>query len=372
MLRIERIEPYPLFYRIPKPYGDANGIKAYRTSYLIRVITSEGIEGWGESSDYLPVLHLGFQERIIPYLIGKPFSERKTLLRTIHRWHPRAAAALSMAFTEIEAVRSGVSICELWGGCFHQRVPVYASFQSYSEEEDWQQRSLRAVEQAVSEGFSRLKLKIGGKSIAEDQRHINRVQGLLEQTACLALDANESYDAAAALEWNALFAAWPNMMWLEEPIPMHQVNELALLRRRMSIPIGGGEHLRAAADFIPLLTQQALDIITPDPAHLNSIEEYQHALRLARDFGLRASPHAFDGALARLYALFAQACLEPWNKMEPAQIEPVEWDMMDNPFNRLIPLSPSGGEITLPQGPGIGAAIDREILEHYRWDGRSY
>ncbi|WP_178075699.1 hypothetical protein [Paenibacillus oralis] len=28
-MKIEKIETFPLFYRLPKPYGDANGMKPY-------------------------------------------------------------------------------------------------------------------------------------------------------------------------------------------------------------------------------------------------------------------------------------------------------------------------------------------------------
>lgn len=371
-MHIERIDTFPLFYRLPKPYGDANGIKKYRVCYLIRITSSEGIEGWGECADWLPTLHLGFQERIIPYLLGKSVYERKKIVTTVHKWHSRAAAAVDMALTELAAKRAGLTVCELWGGAYRESVPVYASFQSYSEDPEWPKQSLLAVEEAAKDGFTRMKLKIGGKSISDDQKHINKVQGLLEQKVELALDANQSYDLPAAMEWNALLNAWPNIMWLEEPLEVKHVAEYALLRSRMCVPLAGGENVKASVDYIPILTEHAFDFLTPDPMHMESLDDYRHSLQLARDFGLRATPHDYDGVLARLYSLFAQACLPPWSKMESNSIEPVEWDVMDNPFTSLIPVSPCQGEVRIPQGAGIGVEIDLDMLQHYRWDGNSY
>lgn len=371
-MRIQQIETFPLFYRLARPYGDANGPKMYRTSYIIRLTTNTGVTGWGECADWLPTLHSGFHERIIPFVIGKAVAERGTWLRTIRNWHSRAAAAVSMACTEIMAQACGLSVCDLWGVKYRNRVPVYASFQSYSEEADWKQRSLQQVEKALNDGFDKIKLKIGGKSVAEDQQHVREVQRLLSSGIGLALDANQSYDAAAALQWQPLLQSWSNLMWLEEPLPVAQAEEYALLRQRIAVPLAGGENLASATAFLPLLTRQALDIITPDPLHMAGIDEYRHTVSMARTFGMRAAPHAYDGALSRLYAMFAQACIEPWTKMDTDSIEPVEWDVMDNPFTRLVPLRPENGAVTLPEGTGIGVQLDQELLAFYQWDGSAY
>ncbi|MFD0710926.1 mandelate racemase/muconate lactonizing enzyme family protein [Paenibacillus sp. GCM10027626] len=369
---IKKIDTFPLLYRLPRRYGDANGMKSYRTCFLIRITTDSGIEGWGECVDWLPTLQKGFHERIIPFLLGKPIADRAKILQTIIQWNARSAAALSMALTEIMAKKSGISVCDMWGGRFRDKVPVYASFQSYSEDLNWQKNSLALIGQAIHAGFDKIKIKIGGKTIAEDQQHINSVQALLESKIDLALDANQSYDLAAALRWKSLLEAWPNLLWLEEPLKVDYIGEYARLRSRLNIPLAGGENIEKAAKFIPFLTGHALDFITPDPMHAAGLDGFREAGRLARCFGIRITPHTYDGALARLYALFAQACLEPWSKMEADGIEPVEWDVMDNPFTKLLPLSPAAGTIYLPSGNGIGVEPDADMLAYYQWDGSSY
>lgn len=371
-MQISKIETFPLFFVLPKPYGDANGMKAYRTCYLIRITTDTGVEGWGECVDWLPTLHKSFQERIIPFLIGKSVSDRINLVRNLKKWHSCSSAAVSMALTEIMAKTCGVSVCDLWGGKFREKVPVYASFQSYSEEANWQKHSLRAIERAINQGYDKIKVKIGGKSIFEDQQHIVLVQNLLQGKIDFALDANQSYDVTAILRWQSLIDTWSNLLWLEEPLEIRHIAEYALLRNRLSVPLAGGENIEIAADFIPFLSQHALDFITPDPQHITGIDGYRETLNLARSFGIRVTPHTYDGALSRLYAIFAHASLEPWGKMDKDTIEPLEWDVMDNPFTRLIPIHPSNGEVAVPSGHGIGLEIDMEMLTFYQWDGNNY
>jgi L-alanine-DL-glutamate epimerase and related enzymes of enolase superfamily len=369
---IRDIETFPLFFRLKVPYGDANGLKSNRSCYLIRILTDTGVEGWGECIDWLPTLHKGFRERIIPYLIGKSISERTKLVQTVNKWHSRAASAVSMALTEIMATTCGVPISDLWGGKLRNKVPVYASFQSYSDQEDWQTRSLRNIENAIHQGYDKIKVKIGGKSFKEDLKHLSSVQSLLQDKIKLALDANQSYDAAATLQWQTFLQSYSNLLWLEEPLPTQHLAEYAFLRNRIFVPLAGGENLKSAAEFIPLLSRHALDFLTPDPLHMAGVDSYRETLSMARNYGIRITPHAYDGALSRLYALYAQACLSPWSKMESDSIEPVEWDVMENPFTDILSIQPANGEITLPDHPGIGVELDMDKIAHYRWDGSSY
>lgn len=110
-MRIEKVDTFPLFHKLSSPYGDANGLKSYRTCYLIRITTASGLTGWGECVDWLPALDAGFKKRIIPYLIGKEAGNRTELITVIKKWHQRAASAVSMALTDITAKKAGLSVC---------------------------------------------------------------------------------------------------------------------------------------------------------------------------------------------------------------------------------------------------------------------
>lgn len=371
-MKIVSVDTYPLLYPLKQPYGDANGYKKYRTSYLFQITTQSGITGWGECTDWLPTLVTGFEGRIIPYLIGKQASDRLQLVHHIQKWHKRAAASVSMALTEISAKFSRISICDLWGGRWRDSVPVYASFQSYTDQVDWAQHSLQLVKQAADQGYTQMKVKVGGKALREDQTHIGKIQQLLTDKHQLIIDANQGYDFTTARQWKRDFSEWGNIAWFEEPLPMNQVSDYKLLRSSISVPIAGGENLQNAGQFLPLLREGAIDIIQPDTAHEDGIDGYRHTLQMSRYYGLRASPHTFDGALSRLYALFAQACLPPWTKMGQQDIEPVEWDAMENPFTFLTPIVPVAGRVSIPTGVGIGVELDKQIIRDYRWDGSMY
>lgn len=372
LLEIQSVETFPLYVPLREPYGDANGYKSYRSSFVIRIQSRSGLEGWGECAGWLPVLEKVFKEHIIPFLLGKKSTDRMELVKKVRKWYPGAAAGVSMALTEILAKMAGVHVCDVWGGMSRRKIPVYASFQSYTNRSDWRQHSVNMVEEALTDGYTSIKVKIGAKTFQEDRAHIGALLNLVDNRVNVAIDANESYDVSTALRWNRLFAQWDNWLWFEEPVPMDNVSEYRVLRSRCQIPVSGGENIQGAALFLPLAKNGSLDIIQPDVNHTGGVDAFREALQLARHFGLRASPHCYDGALSRLYAAFAMGCLPSWSKMEEEDIEPVEWDVMENPLNMLLPLKPVDGFIALPSGTGIGIELDKELLKTYRWNGLGY
>ncbi|PLR91139.1 mandelate racemase/muconate lactonizing enzyme family protein [Bacillus sp. T33-2] len=371
-MQIDRVETYPLLHKISTPYGDANGYKQYRSCYLIRIITKSGIDGWGECIDWLPTLHLGFTQRIIPYIVGKNASDRLKLVSTISKLHQRAAAAISMALTEIAAKSANISVCDLWGGKQRDMIPVYASLQSYTDKTDWIDHSLQAVEKTMRNGFNQLKVKVGGRMIKEDFMHIEKIQGKLGEKVWLILDANQSYDLAAARQWERHFSNWDNVLWMEEPLPLNNLREYQLLRSCLSVPIAGGENLKNAKEFLKLLMNNSFDMIQPDILHGKGVEDFRDSLQLARHFGARVSPHSYDGSVSRLHTLFCQAVLSSWTKMDGEKIEPLEWDVMENPFSDLVPIKPISGKVSVPDGTGIGVEVDTELIHAYLWDGSTY
>ncbi|WP_202081167.1 mandelate racemase/muconate lactonizing enzyme family protein [Caldalkalibacillus salinus] len=370
---IQQVDTFPLLYRIAKPYGDANGLKEYRSCYIIRITTQDGVHGWGECIDWLPTLHLGFEKRIIPYLIGQSVQQHTMIVQTIKKWHHRAASAVSMALMDLLAQYAQVHLTDLYGGMLRENIPVYASFQSYSDQTDWMNLSLRKIEQTLQNNYSMLKVKIGGRSLKEDQAHIKQCMDLMSgQDVQLAVDANQSYDLSTAKRWTTLFEQYEQWLWFEEPLPLNDIIGYQALNAALSLPIAAGENLTQAPDFIPLLSKVGVDIFQPDIGHHEGLDEYRTTVNMVRAHGRRVSPHAFDGGLSLLHALCIQCCLPSSSKMGGDDIEPVEWDVMENPFHDLIPIKPRNGVVHVPKGIGLGVELNQKLLQQYAWDGSLY
>ena len=72
--RVDRIDALPLSYSLDTPYGSARGTVAARTTTLVRLVTTDGVVGWGECFGP-PMVMAALVEELAAPLIGQPVSD---------------------------------------------------------------------------------------------------------------------------------------------------------------------------------------------------------------------------------------------------------------------------------------------------------
>ncbi|MDI5789711.1 enolase C-terminal domain-like protein [Bacillus licheniformis] len=82
-----------------------------------------------------------------------------------------------------------------------------------------------------------------------------------------------------------------NVLWFEEPMPFDDLAEYRMLRSALSVPVAGGENVKAQSRFADFL-ENAVDIAQPDVMHCEGTDEFQTVLKLARHFGKGSLPTA--------------------------------------------------------------------------------
>ncbi|MBO0885063.1 MAG: fuconate dehydratase, partial [Mycobacterium sp.] len=73
----------------------------------------------------------------------------------------------------------------------------------------------RLAKEAVEEGFSQIKLKVGG-NLADDLRRCAKARDIVGPDVRLAVDANQIWDVGTAIEWVKSLAQF-GIYWIEEP-----------------------------------------------------------------------------------------------------------------------------------------------------------
>lgn len=119
---------------------------------------------------------------------------------------------------------------------------------------------------------------------SEDLAHIQAFQEMTGQSTGLILDANQSYDQAAARKWETWFSGWQNVLWFEEPMPFDDLAEYRMLRSALSVPVAGGENVKGAKPFLPIFLENAVDIAQPDVMHCEGTDEFQTVLKARQAF----------------------------------------------------------------------------------------
>lgn len=120
----------------------------------------------------------------------------------------------------------------------------------------------RARQIVAAAGCATVKIKVAqaGQSLTEDLNRVAAVRDVLGPSGHIRVDANAAWslpEAAWALP--ALNHAAGGLQYAEQPVA--RVDDLARLRRRISVPIAADESIRRASDPLAVKRAQAADVI---------------------------------------------------------------------------------------------------------------
>ena len=159
------------------------------------------------------------------------------------------------------------------------------------------------------------------------------------------------------------------MRWYEEPVVPEDIGGYVEMRQKLSMPIAGGENEHTLYGFREFLAAGAVDVAQPDLGSCGGISAGRHIAALAQSSGVQVNPHVWGSAIAQAASLQLLAAL-PVAHHSLFAAEPVlEYDRSSHPFRRALitqPIEQVDGWVTIPDGPGLGVEVDREILDQYR------
>ena len=83
-----------------------------------------------------------------------------------------------------------------------------------------------------------------------------------------------------------------NLRWLEEPLPPHDIEGHAELKRAITwIPLATGEDHRGRHAFAQLIERRAIDIVQPDIGWSGGVTETMKIYAIAETAGIAMIPH---------------------------------------------------------------------------------
>jgi L-alanine-DL-glutamate epimerase-like enolase superfamily enzyme len=170
------------------------------------------------------------------------------------------------------------------------------------------------------------------------------------------LDANNAWrDLPTALRYVERFEPY-NPYWIEEPFLPDDLANHAKLAQRTRISIATGEIEAGRFRFKELLDRQAAEILQTDATVCGGVTEWRRIVATAASYGVTVSPHAWHDVHAHLVASAPNA----------RYVEFMPDDHIVN-FRRLIDrqLVAEGGDLLLPQTPGLGFDFDPTAVRQY-------
>jgi len=236
---------------------------------------------------------------------------------------------------------------------------------SYTTSAGWlgydDEKLRRLCREAVDEGWSHVKLKVGA-DIDDDVRRCRIAREILGPDRKLMVDANQAWDVDVAIRHMGRLAEF-DPWWIEEPTsPDDILGHAAIARAIAPLRVATGEHVHNRVMFKQLLQAGALGFCQVDACRLGGVNEVVAVLLLAAKHGVPVCPHAGGVGLCELVQhLSAFDFVAVSGSFDDVVVEYV--DHLHEHF--VDPVRLRGGRYVAPDRPGYSAEIRRESLERY-------
>ena len=370
-MRITEVVAEILKYELDRPMADAQVYIPARISTIVRVRTSDGVEGIGEAACFGGAEHAVrkiVETQLAPLLVGEDPENVERLWERMYRGTIQlgrrgvifgAISGIDIALWDLLGKICGKPVCTLLGA--HGRsLTGYASGGFYMEGKDLDELSdeFRGYREA---GYRAAKMKVAGEPMGVDIDRVRTAREALGPEARLMIDANNMYTPKEAIAM-ARAVEELDIYWFEEPVRTDDTEGAAMVRAASAMPVAGYETEASLDGFKRLITHGAVDFAQPDAIWCGGITEFRRIAALARAWHLRMAAHNFAGAVSGFANLHVSATL-PHGPM-------FEMDQNPNPLRTEIVTSPltidSDGVVEVPEGAGLGFELNEPAVERYR------
>jgi D-galactarolactone cycloisomerase len=375
-LTIRSVTTYHLRHQLKRPFGASVSVPLPKTreTLLVKIQTEEGLVGWGETAP-INGARATIDKSLAPKLIGRNPLEYRKLWREM--WganfgNPLAVGAVDTALNDLRGKALNVPMSDLFGGRFRDQVPVYVSALNYVESTEIEDEYPRVAKEMVDQGFKAIKMRLGRYSVDREARVVRTIRDVVGPDIKLLADGNGAYTQASSLEMAHVLNDL-DFDYLEEPLPQatSRYTGYEELRRKMPLPLAGGEAVESRAAAKSLLDRGCFDIIQPDLSLCGGFAEALFIAELAALSGIQCLPHCWGGDILIAATTHLLSILAEPHWGHPTDTPLLELDKGENPWRdglAVKPLEVKDGEIVVPTTPGLGIEIDEKVVRQYAVD----
>ena len=340
-------------------------------SLFVRVRTSEGVTGIGECSPMnCRVVKAMIDHALTPLLIGEDPRDidrlwHKMFYRTyklgVQGAQPEAIAGVDIALWDILGKVTGLPVSTLLGGRYRHKITLYASIGGGAGMTVEQMAA--KVEEALAEGFTAIKIRMDWRpdrldtDPVKDLAMFRRCREIVGPDFPLSFDVNNGYSVPTAIQQGRKLEAL-GLFHYEEPVAQYDYAGLAQVADALDVPVSAGEHEYTRWQFRDLIQQARVDIVQPDIVKCGGITEMKRIAVLAETFNKLWLPHQTQPTIGTAANLHLCAALVNCNRPQEYTRRRPE---LDDLF--VQPLIFEDGQMTVPDGPGLGLELDEAKLD---------
>ncbi|MFT4148766.1 MAG: muconate/chloromuconate family cycloisomerase [Paracoccaceae bacterium] len=367
---IERVETVLVDLPTIRPHKLSVATMNGQTLMLVKVTCSDGVTGIGEGTtigglayggESPESMKLAIDTYFAPLMAGQDATRVQALMARIGKMvkdNRFAKSAVETALLDAHGKRLGLPVSELLGGRRRDRLPVAWTLASGDTGRD-----IAEAERMLDLRRHRIfKLKIGAKGLDEDIAHVARIKRALGDRAAVRVDVNMAWDETQAARGMAALAD-AGCELVEQPVAA--AGALSRLVRRFPVALMADESLTGPESAFEIARVHGADVFAIKIEQNGGLFNAQRTAAIADAAGiglyggtmLEGAPGTV--ASAHVFATFAN----------------LQWGT--ELFGPLLlteeilqtPLDYSDFELTVPDGPGLGIALDEDRVAFFARDG---
>ena len=367
-MKIAEVKAFALSFKLENAPRRGTGQPIKKDMVVVRVRTTDGITGYGESHHALAPTVVAdiVNHNLAPIVVGANAMEVEDIWQKVYSkqaqthgpgWSLyKALSGVDMALWDVRGKALGQPVYRLLGGS-RKKIRAYAGGVCLGFQPP--PKLLEEAQTFVAKGYTALKLRLGD-SVERDVERVRHVRAALGNKIDIMVDVNTRYSfldlqrALPALEECRVF-------WLEEPFTPDSIADYTHFNQRTLIPLAGGENHFTRFEARELLEARAVDIIQPDPCKAGGITECKKIADLASAFKRPFAPHT------GMSAIDATACVHLLCAASNALI--YEGDCAAyNPFRDELCRGAAqvvDGYIEPSDAPGLGLEVDESLFTRF-------
>jgi galactonate dehydratase len=322
---------------------------------FVKVQTNQGLVGLGLATQTSKEVSTAAAiDEFAPSLVGRDPTQIEAIWEDLYqapRWRggPLVAAlsAVDIALWDLLGQALGQPIYKLLGGPIHEKIRVYGGSGGITPE-SW--------ERTKADGYTASRVQWPTGSITEMIEYTKAMRKAAGPKHEIAIHGAGRLPTSEALQYMRGVEEC-NLLFVEEPIQMDDLEDWAHLRAHTSTPIATGERLITKFAFNPLLSRHLIDFAQPDLCACGGITEARKIAAIAEVNRIRMAPHGPHGPAGAL-ANFHFDAATPNFYVQETRTYTGQFDM--DLHEGMIPIV-RNGYCELPDRPGLGTVLNEAV-----------
>lgn len=361
----------------------AGGATWASNSIILRLTTSDGLQGYGEA---VPTLRVQPVIRSL-HEVARVYKGKDPLdvEANIHEWHKQdfylpfsfesttALSAFDIACWDIIGKHYGAPIHELIGGTFRSEVEHYSNgwYDDCVSPEDFAEKAAKFT----AMGYRGLKFDVFGAYYDYiDERGLDiahaRVKAVKDATpehTRLMIEHHGRFNPNSAIMIGRRLEEF-DPFFMEEPVHPEDLEGLRKYRSAVDLRVALGERILTKEQAAYVMSNDLTDFLQPDITNIGGVTMAKKVCAIAEAYGVEVAFHNAFGPIQNAVTIQLDAAIPNFLVQESFYDVFPQWKR--DLIRGGTPVV--NGRTRVPDKPGLGVEVDERVLEEHKAEGQEY